>query len=120
MPKADGLIGRNSTNPSIFTEKVTKDKPVMEVVFHLLRVLVSVLFGGSLLDETVSPFDHSVGLGRIRLCLAMLNVVVVAQCGEGMNLFGFAASTVFESVQSELAPVVGRPLSVRIFCTLKG
>ena len=104
------MIGCNSPNPSIFTEKVVKDKPPLEVVFHLLGVLVSVLFGGSLLDKAISPFDHSVGLRRIGLCLAMLNVVVVAQCGEGMHLVGFGAPTVLESVQSELAPVVSQNL----------
>ena len=63
IPVADGLIGRNAPNPSVYAAKVIDRVPLLEVLDHLLVVLVTMEFGGVVLDQAVGAFHHSIGLG---------------------------------------------------------
>ena len=97
MPAADRLIGRDAPDAAVFAEKVVMDKPDVKVVLHFLDALVSVSFGGALLDQAIGSLDHPIRLRRIGPGLAMLGLVVVAQLGKRMRAFGFGAPAIFES-----------------------
>ena len=86
------------------------DEPDLEVLFHFLNVLVDVLFGRALLDDSIGSLDHSVGFGRVGLGFAMLNSPFQTEFLKGMAGVGSGAPTVFEGRQSELASIVGENL----------
>ena len=96
MPKANRFKGRDAPDAAVFAEKVVMDKPDVKVVLHFLDALVSVSFGGALLDQAVCSLDHPIRLRRIGWGLAMLDLVVVTQLSKRMRAFGFGAPAILE------------------------
>jgi len=110
IPLADRLIGRDAPDAAVSAIKVVSDEPAAQVVFHLLRVLITVCFGGVLLDQAVGSFDHPVGFGGVRLGLAVFDFLLPTELLKGMNGFGLCPPAILETVEGELAPVVGKNL----------
>ncbi len=83
IPLADRLIGRDAPDAAVSAIKVVSDEPAAQVVFHLLRVLITVCFGGVLLDQAVGSFDHPVGFGGVRLGLAVFDFLLPTELLKG-------------------------------------
>ncbi len=96
IPAADRFIGGDAPDATMPAVEVVMHEPSVQVCFHLWHVLVTVRFGRACLDEAVGALDQTIGLRCVRLSLAVLNLLLLAQLGKGMWLLGVGAPAVLE------------------------
>ena len=96
VPAADRFIGGDAPDATMPAVEVVMHKPMVQIRFHLRCVLVNVLFGRARLNQTIGALDQAVGLGCVRLGLAMFNLVLLAQLGKGMQLLSPRAPAILE------------------------
>ena len=106
IPLADRFIGRDAPDAAVSAVEVVMHEPMVQIRFHLRCVLVNVLFGRARLNQTIGALDQAVGLGCVRLGLAMFNLVLLAQLGKGMQLLSPRAPAILEGGLGELASVI--------------